>query len=256
MECKLPWREAGPLNHLSRLTIKKSLSHAGATFLLPTTDDTTSDCAVEILLLKKELLPLLIPPLLPLLMPLLLLILELMVPAWDLALTSKLFIALCATIASSSTYICTMKTDYFTEMCSGSEAGSYLRLIDFVYDSTLGLRAIKKKKKNGTPVDRSRVKKKKKSTGRDAPPDQPPPRHNFEQASAHRDRAVGPAPSVAPTSRYSCGHAPPPHGPHRRCAFRAPSGLLKFTVRRPKFNTILSLLRTPTNQHQRQAGAG
>ena len=31
-------------------------------------------------------------------------------------------------------------------MCSGSEAGSYLRLIDFVYHSTLGLRIIKKKK--------------------------------------------------------------------------------------------------------------
>ena len=32
-------------------------------------------------------------------------------------------------------------------MCSGSEAGSYLRLIDFVYLSTLDLRVIKKKKK-------------------------------------------------------------------------------------------------------------
>ena len=32
-------------------------------------------------------------------------------------------------------------------MCSGSEAGSYLRRIDFVYHSTLGLRVIKKKKK-------------------------------------------------------------------------------------------------------------
>jgi len=31
-------------------------------------------------------------------------------------------------------------------MCSGSEAGSYLRLKDFVYHSTLGLRVIKKKK--------------------------------------------------------------------------------------------------------------
>ena len=31
-------------------------------------------------------------------------------------------------------------------MCSGSEAGSYLRLIDFVYHSTLGLRVIKKEK--------------------------------------------------------------------------------------------------------------
>ena len=29
-------------------------------------------------------------------------------------------------------------------MCSGSEAGSYLRLIDCVYHSTLGLRVIKK----------------------------------------------------------------------------------------------------------------
>jgi len=25
------------------------------------------------------------------------------------------------------------ENNYFTEMCSGSEAGSYLRLIDFVY---------------------------------------------------------------------------------------------------------------------------
>ena len=32
-------------------------------------------------------------------------------------------------------------------MCSGSEAGSYLRLIGFVYHATLGLRVIKKKKK-------------------------------------------------------------------------------------------------------------
>ena len=35
--------------------------------------------------------------------------------------------------------------DYFTEMCSGSEAGSYPRLLDFLYHSTLGLRVIKKK---------------------------------------------------------------------------------------------------------------
>ena len=40
------------------------------------------------------------------------------------------------------------KNNYFTEMCSGSEAGSYVRLIDFVYHSTLGLRVKKKKKKN------------------------------------------------------------------------------------------------------------
>jgi len=34
-------------------------------------------------------------------------------------------------------------------MCSGSDAGSYVRLIDFVYHSTLGLRVIKKKKPQG-----------------------------------------------------------------------------------------------------------
>jgi len=39
------------------------------------------------------------------------------------------------------------ENNYFTEMCSGSEAGSYLRLIDFVCHSTLGLRVIKKKKR-------------------------------------------------------------------------------------------------------------
>ena len=31
-------------------------------------------------------------------------------------------------------------------MCSGSEAGSYLMLMDFVYHSTLGLRVLKEKK--------------------------------------------------------------------------------------------------------------
>ena len=36
--------------------------------------------------------------------------------------------------------------NYFTEMCSSSEAGSYSRLIVFVYHSTLGLRVFKKKK--------------------------------------------------------------------------------------------------------------
>ena len=36
---------------------------------------------------------------------------------------------------------------YFTEMCSGSEAGSYLRLTDFVYHSTSGLRVTKEKRR-------------------------------------------------------------------------------------------------------------
>jgi len=37
--------------------------------------------------------------------------------------------------------------NYFTEICRGSEAGWYLRLIDFVYHSNLGLRVLKKKQK-------------------------------------------------------------------------------------------------------------
>jgi len=40
-----------------------------------------------------------------------------------------------------------MGNNYFTEMCSGSEACSYLRVTDCVYHSTLGLRVIKKKEK-------------------------------------------------------------------------------------------------------------
>jgi len=40
---------------------------------------------------------------------------------------------------------------YFTEMFSGSEAGLYVRLIDFVYHSTLGLRVIKKRVRGPCP---------------------------------------------------------------------------------------------------------
>ena len=47
--------------------------------------------------------------------------------------------------------------NYFTEICSGSEAGSYLRLIDFVYHSPLGLRVIKKKKGRGSSRERKGV---------------------------------------------------------------------------------------------------
>jgi hypothetical protein len=41
--------------------------------------------------------------------------------------------------------------NYCTEMCSGSEAGSYLRLIDFVHQPPLCLRVIKEKKKIAVP---------------------------------------------------------------------------------------------------------
>ena len=42
-------------------------------------------------------------------------------------------------------------------MCSGSEAGSYIRLIDFVHQSTLGLRVIKKKKKGIVKVQKGKL---------------------------------------------------------------------------------------------------
>ena len=35
---------------------------------------------------------------------------------------------------------------YFTALCSASEAGSYSKLVDFVYHSALGLSVMKKKK--------------------------------------------------------------------------------------------------------------
>ena len=40
-----------------------------------------------------------------------------------------------------------LRVVYFTEMCSGSEAGSYLRLIDFMYHLTPSFRVTMKQKK-------------------------------------------------------------------------------------------------------------
>ena len=80
-------------------------------------------------------------------------------------------------------------------MCSGPEAGSYLRLTDFVYHSTLGLRVIKKKKTN-TNVDdpagfrRGRVWRRstlpRASQGYLAHKKQPPPTHRLPQGPRHR----------------------------------------------------------------------
>ena len=50
---------------------------------------------------------------------------------------------MCASFAQQRVGV-QFKKNYFTEMRSDSEAGSYLRLIDFVYHSTLGLGVIKK----------------------------------------------------------------------------------------------------------------
>jgi hypothetical protein len=46
--------------------------------------------------------------------------------------------------------------NYFTETCSGSKARSYLRLKDFEFHSTLGLRVIQKKKKKKQKTSRLR----------------------------------------------------------------------------------------------------
>ena len=40
-----------------------------------------------------------------------------------------------------------LENNCFTETCSGSKAGLYLRLIDCVYHSTLGLRVMKKRRR-------------------------------------------------------------------------------------------------------------
>jgi len=67
------------------------------------------------------------------------------------------------------------ENNYFTEMCSGSEAGSYLRLIDLVYHSTLGLRVIKTKRRarpQAQPAWRQRSSQHFSDT---PPPASPPP---------------------------------------------------------------------------------
>jgi len=60
-----------------------------------------------------------------------------------------------------------------TEMCSGFEAGSYLRLIEFVYRSTLGLSVIKKNMLGNTRC------------GRGPQPARGPHAHGFFTARAH-----------------------------------------------------------------------
>ena len=50
------------------------------------------------------------------------------------------------------------ENNYFTEMCSGSQAGSYLRLIDFVYHSTLDWRVIKKKRRQAGEPRKPKVR--------------------------------------------------------------------------------------------------
>jgi len=45
---------------------------------------------------------------------------------------------------SGATRVRQFENTYFTEVCIGSEAGSYLRLVGCVYHSTLGLGVIKK----------------------------------------------------------------------------------------------------------------
>ena len=42
--------------------------------------------------------------------------------------------------------------NYFTEMCSGSEGGSYLRLIDCVHHSILGFIVMKKRRRDSEEI--------------------------------------------------------------------------------------------------------
>ena len=50
---------------------------------------------------------------------------------------------------AASSLLCFRVHDLGLKMCSGSKTASYLRLIDFVYHLTLGLRVIKKKREGG-----------------------------------------------------------------------------------------------------------
>jgi len=52
-------------------------------------------------------------------------------------------------------YSSQFEKNFFTKMCSGSEVGSYSRLIDLVYHSILGLSVIKKKKQSLTSLPHS-----------------------------------------------------------------------------------------------------
>ena len=63
---------------------------------------------------------------------------------WPSARTS---LSLPACSACTNRYSSQYENNHFTEMCSGSEAGLYLRLTDFAYHPTLSWRVIKKKKK-------------------------------------------------------------------------------------------------------------
>ena len=54
-----------------------------------------------------------------------------------------------STYWATDRYRSQFENHFFTKMCSGSEAGSCLRLIDFVYHSALGLRVIKKRRMQG-----------------------------------------------------------------------------------------------------------
>ena len=64
-------------------------------------------------------------------------------PASALCFSGKWLPSMSCTDRYSSPF----KNNYLTKGCNGSKAGSYLRLIYFVYHSTLGLRLIKKKAK-------------------------------------------------------------------------------------------------------------
>jgi hypothetical protein len=46
-------------------------------------------------------------------------------------------------------YSCQFENNYFTEICSGSEAGSHFWLTDFVYHSALGVTVMMKEKRVG-----------------------------------------------------------------------------------------------------------
>ena len=100
---------------------------------------------------------------------------------------------------------------YFTEMCSGSEAGSYLRLIDFVYHSTLGLRVAKKKRRISQSI-----------TPHAPPTPKPAARRTPHEIALQEEQGRG--------------------GALRRLLGTVPQSITGFLPRRPKVSNFVRLL--------------
>jgi len=80
-------------------------------------------------------------------------------------------------------------------MCSGSETGSYLKLIDFVHHSTLGLRVMKKKRR------RFRVEHRERACEREGERERESKRERERERERARERVPRQAMWLSPNAR-------------------------------------------------------